>query len=268
MKRITLASFVLALELSISGSAQAQQVPPPRSAADVAGTPAGTVMTRAYVEMVGRMAYIWGWPLVNHFNRAAAFAKLPEPGRIGGTLPAAPTGYIGMLTDYIDEKRAVRYLPEPGHRLWRRIPAFRLQAGRRSGAGFRRPLLDLPDRGWANRFVLLHGEAVQHEARILFARWAELEGGHSAGCDRCLPIIYEPRRDLPACLPGRHAAGQGSHPAAAPSDHGLSALGVRRHNEDQGLDEDSVVSGAAVQRRDQMGHPGEVLRRVAAGDEG
>jgi hypothetical protein len=41
---------------------------------------------------------------VNHFNRAAAFAKLPEPGRIGGVLPAAPLGYVGMLTDYIDEK--------------------------------------------------------------------------------------------------------------------------------------------------------------------
>jgi hypothetical protein len=85
-------------------SARAQQVPPPRSAADIAGTPAGTVMTKEYVEAVGRLAYIWGWPLVNHFNRAAAFARLPEPGRIGGVLPAAPLGYISMLTDYIDEK--------------------------------------------------------------------------------------------------------------------------------------------------------------------
>jgi hypothetical protein len=37
-------------------------------------------------------------------NRAAAFEKLPEPGRIGGILPGAPLGYVGMLTDYIDEK--------------------------------------------------------------------------------------------------------------------------------------------------------------------
>ena len=58
-------------------------------------------MTPEYVETVGRMAYIWGWPLVNNFNRAAAFAQLPEPGRIGGVLPASPLGYISMLTDYI-----------------------------------------------------------------------------------------------------------------------------------------------------------------------
>jgi hypothetical protein len=82
----------------------AQQVRPWKSAADIAGTPAGTVMPRAYVETVGRLAYIWGWPLVNNVNRATAMEKLPEPGRIGGALPAAPPGYVGMLTDYIDEK--------------------------------------------------------------------------------------------------------------------------------------------------------------------
>ena len=32
----------------------------------------GTVMTREYVETVARPAYIWGWPLVNNFNRAPA----------------------------------------------------------------------------------------------------------------------------------------------------------------------------------------------------
>jgi hypothetical protein len=82
----------------------AQQVPPPKSAADIAGTPPGTAMTPAYVEAVGRIAYLWGWPLVNHHNRAAGFAQLPEPGRVGGVLPGAPPGYVGMLTDYIEEK--------------------------------------------------------------------------------------------------------------------------------------------------------------------
>src|SRR5208283_2977486 len=48
------------------------------------------------------MAYLWGWPLGNNSNRRAAFAKVPEPGRLGGVLPAAPTGYVGMLYDYID----------------------------------------------------------------------------------------------------------------------------------------------------------------------
>jgi hypothetical protein len=73
-------------------------------ASEITGTPVGTVMPKAYVEAVGRLAYIWGWPLVNHFNRAAGFEKLPEPGHIGGVLPGAPPGYVSMLTDYIDEK--------------------------------------------------------------------------------------------------------------------------------------------------------------------
>jgi hypothetical protein len=66
------------------------------------GTPPGTVMTKAYVEAVGRLAYLWGWPLVNNLNRAMAVAKLPEPGRIGDVIPASPPGQISMLTDYID----------------------------------------------------------------------------------------------------------------------------------------------------------------------
>ncbi len=77
------------------------QVPPPTSAADIAGTPPGTVMTPGYIETVGRMIYVWGWPLVNHYNRALALADLPEPGRNGGVLPVAPPGSISMLTDYI-----------------------------------------------------------------------------------------------------------------------------------------------------------------------
>jgi hypothetical protein len=41
-------------------------------------------MTTAYVQSTGRMAYLWGWPLVNVANRTAAFAKAPEPGLVGG----------------------------------------------------------------------------------------------------------------------------------------------------------------------------------------
>lgn len=51
--------------------------------------------------MVARLAYVWGWPLVNQINRRAAFAKVPAPGRLGGVLPIAPTGRVSMLTDYI-----------------------------------------------------------------------------------------------------------------------------------------------------------------------
>jgi hypothetical protein len=81
--------------------ARAQPVPTPKSAADVPGTPPGTIMPKNYVITVARNAYLWGWPLVNQLNRRATFAKAPEPGRLGGVLPVAPTGYISMLTDYI-----------------------------------------------------------------------------------------------------------------------------------------------------------------------
>jgi len=77
----------------------------PKPAAQIAGTPAGTVMTPEYVAAIGRFAYVWGWPLVNNLNRATAVEKLPEPGRLGGVLPMSPPGQISMLTDYINENQ-------------------------------------------------------------------------------------------------------------------------------------------------------------------
>src|SRR6516164_1942794 len=78
----------------------AQQVPIPTTAAEVPGPAFGTAMTTAYVQMVGRMAYLWGWPLVNSVNRAAAFSKAPEPDLLGGVVPVA-FGRNAMLTNYI-----------------------------------------------------------------------------------------------------------------------------------------------------------------------
>jgi hypothetical protein len=40
-------------------------------------------MTKAYVQMVGRMAYLWGWPLVYVYNQRTALTKVPEPGAPG-----------------------------------------------------------------------------------------------------------------------------------------------------------------------------------------
>ena len=84
-------------------SAQAQQVPIPTTAAEVPGPASGNAMTKEYVETVGRMAYIWGWPLVNMANRAASFTKLPELSILGGLLPGF--GGIAMLTDYISPEQ-------------------------------------------------------------------------------------------------------------------------------------------------------------------
>jgi len=60
-------------------SAQGQpvhQVPLPRTASEVPGPATGTTMAREYVQMVGRMAYVWGWTLVNSHNRRIADYKL------------------------------------------------------------------------------------------------------------------------------------------------------------------------------------------------
>ena len=86
---------------------QTGQVPLPKTAADIPGPVAGTNMTKEYVQAIGRIAYIWGWPIVNMGNRSIAFSKLPAPGLIGGILPAAYNG-VTMLTDYVNpEQRAV-----------------------------------------------------------------------------------------------------------------------------------------------------------------
>ena len=64
MSVIRLQGFIaaaLAGALALS-TVQAQQVPIPQTAAEVRGSAPGP-MTEAYVQMVGRMAYVWGWPL-------------------------------------------------------------------------------------------------------------------------------------------------------------------------------------------------------------
>jgi hypothetical protein len=82
------------------------QFPIPTTAAEVPGPAPGDTMTKEYVQMVGRMAYFWGWPLVANFNRSVAFAKAPEPGLVGGVVPIA-FGGIAMLTDYVTPNQRV-----------------------------------------------------------------------------------------------------------------------------------------------------------------
>ena len=67
-------------------------------------------MTLEYVAAVGRLAYIWGWPLVNNLNRSLGVKDLPGPGRIGGVAPVAPPGHISMLTDYYQRRPANDHL--------------------------------------------------------------------------------------------------------------------------------------------------------------
>jgi len=99
-KPLVLAAALIAGSLQGPGTTQAQQAPIPTNAAEVPGPAPGTAMTKAYVQMVGRIAYLWGWPLINVASRAAAFSKVPEPGLLGGVVPVA-FNRIAMLTDYI-----------------------------------------------------------------------------------------------------------------------------------------------------------------------
>jgi hypothetical protein len=67
-----------------------------------------TRMTEEYVRSVGRLAYLWGWPLVNLHNRLSIMEKVPAPGLLGGIVPAAPPGSAAMLHDYVrPEERLV-----------------------------------------------------------------------------------------------------------------------------------------------------------------
>ncbi|MFI7525621.1 DUF1254 domain-containing protein [Nocardia salmonicida] len=108
---------------------------------DVAGPVPGSLMPESYVRVVGRFAYVWGWPMVSMINRRTALTSVPEPGLRGGVLPNAPVGGVCMMTDYIapsqrfvactnqdvlygfgfgslDEQPAVFQIPDFGDRFW------------------------------------------------------------------------------------------------------------------------------------------------------
>jgi len=73
----------------------------PTAASEVTQPVAGAIMHKEYVKTIGRMAYVWGWPLVNIFNRRATITQAPAPGRLGGVVPVAPQGRLCMLNDYV-----------------------------------------------------------------------------------------------------------------------------------------------------------------------
>ncbi len=123
-----------------AGNAEAQQVPIPTTAAQVPG-PAPGPMTKDYVQAVGRMAYVWGWPLVAVSNQSKMLTKVPEPGLLNGALPVAPMNQVTMLTGYIspaevfigdpnqdvvygvgflslEQEPVVVQIPEFGNRFW------------------------------------------------------------------------------------------------------------------------------------------------------
>lgn len=91
--------------LALSAGAMAQSAPltiPHPTTFDQLNKPAAEVrMPQAYVKAIAQQAYIWGYPMVNQFNRRATITQAPEPALNGGMVPVAPMGQLSMLTDYI-----------------------------------------------------------------------------------------------------------------------------------------------------------------------
>ena len=77
-RKFLVCAIVAALAI-LTVNVQAQQVPIPTTPAQVPGPVPGNKMTTAYVQFVGRMAYIWGYAMVNAHNRRAALPRRPRP---------------------------------------------------------------------------------------------------------------------------------------------------------------------------------------------
>jgi len=96
--------------LVLAGCLPAPQVPIPQIAAQVP-RPALGPMTPAYVQTVGRMAYLWGWPLVYVVNQRTQLTKVAESGLLAGVMPISPMNQVGMLTGYVDPGE--RFIADP-----------------------------------------------------------------------------------------------------------------------------------------------------------
>ena len=111
MNRLTVVACAIAASIALLvGDVDAQQVPIPQTAAEVPGPLQGT-MTKAYVEMVGRIAYFWGWPLVYVYNQRTELTKVPEPLMLNDAIVLAPMNQVAMLTGYVNP--AETYIADP-----------------------------------------------------------------------------------------------------------------------------------------------------------
>ena len=94
----------------LTGDVHAQQVPIPQTAAQVPGPTSGP-MTKASLQMVGRMAYVWGWPLAYVYNQRTALTKAPETALLAGVMPVGPMNQVVMLTNYISPSETFVAIP-------------------------------------------------------------------------------------------------------------------------------------------------------------
>lgn len=91
--------------LVCSAGSMAQSTPltiaHPTKFTQLAQPSADVAMPEAYVKAIAQQAYIWGWPMVNQFNRRDTITQAPYPALSGGMVPVAPMSQLSMLTDYI-----------------------------------------------------------------------------------------------------------------------------------------------------------------------
>ncbi|QXN49703.1 MULTISPECIES: DUF1254 domain-containing protein [Pseudomonas] len=137
LKTLTSAMAVLAFcAPSLHAEEQAQVSP-----ASLTQPTSDVTMHIEYAKTIARMAYVWGWPMVNMLNRSQTITKAPKPGLLGGILPVAPFGHVSMLHDYIlpsetfvtcpnqdvtyglgffslDEQPVIAQVPDFGDRFW------------------------------------------------------------------------------------------------------------------------------------------------------
>ncbi|MCF6265409.1 MAG: DUF1214 domain-containing protein [Desulfuromusa sp.] len=83
----------------------------PKVATDVPQFVAGSPLSTAYIEAVGKIAYLWGWPMVNMRSRHKLFSRAPGHVLFGGIIPFAPIGQLSMLSDYLEPQQ--RFITSP-----------------------------------------------------------------------------------------------------------------------------------------------------------
>ena len=249
------------------------QVPIPTAPSNVPGPVPGNTMTNAYAQLVGRMAYVWGYAMVNAHNRRAAFSEAPEPGYLGGIVPIAPVGFNQMLTDYIKPEETFIVCPNQDVVY---------------GAGFtaldKEPtVIQVPDFG--NRFYVyaMYDQRTDEVGRIgqqygtkpgfymLVGRnWSgELPRGITAAIRSSTGLVFI----VPRIFKELDARRYRGCSAADQSGRDVSAEPVRWPDEDERLQQVAALPGSAAgtqcaQGRNRLGEARDLLRPVARGHEG
>jgi hypothetical protein len=96
-------ALLTALALSAGAPAQTAPltIPHPTGFEQLSQPSPDVTLPESYVKAIAQQAYIWGYPMVNQFNRRETITKAPYPALNGGMVPVAPMGQLSMLTDYI-----------------------------------------------------------------------------------------------------------------------------------------------------------------------